>query len=94
MQTLPQAKARFQLNARHQLVSALRNALPFLKGGRNVEQEATDAGHQHSIEALFADVISALVAYNARARPLFAPLPRNRETPLYVLKVLAHFERD
>jgi hypothetical protein len=39
------------------------------------------------------DVISALVAYNARARPLFAPLPRNRETPGYVRKVLANYER-
>jgi soluble lytic murein transglycosylase-like protein len=39
------------------------------------------------------DVISALVAYNARARPLFEPLPRNRETPGYVLKVLANYER-
>ena len=40
------------------------------------------------------DVISALVAYNARARPLFAPLPHNHETPRYVLRVLAHYERD
>jgi soluble lytic murein transglycosylase-like protein len=34
------------------------------------------------------DVVSALVAYNARPRPLFAPLPRNRETPAYVFRVL------
>jgi soluble lytic murein transglycosylase-like protein len=35
------------------------------------------------------DVISALVAYNARPRRLFAPVPRNGETPAYVWKVLA-----
>src|SRR5260370_1430259 len=39
------------------------------------------------------DVVSALVAYNARPRPLFAPLPGNSETPAYVLKVLAFYER-
>jgi hypothetical protein len=58
VQTLPQAKARFHLNARHQLVSALRNAVPFLKSGRNVEQETTDAAHEQSIEALFAELTS------------------------------------
>jgi soluble lytic murein transglycosylase-like protein len=35
------------------------------------------------------DVISALVAYNARPRRLFAPIPRNGETPKYVWRVLA-----
>jgi soluble lytic murein transglycosylase-like protein len=35
------------------------------------------------------DVISALVAYNARPRTPFAPIPRNRETPTYVWRVLA-----
>ena len=34
------------------------------------------------------DVINALVAYNAKARPLFAPVPRNGETPGYVAAVL------
>jgi soluble lytic murein transglycosylase-like protein len=34
------------------------------------------------------DVVSALVAYNARPRRLFAPIPRNGETPTYVWKVL------
>ncbi|WP_242340704.1 lytic transglycosylase domain-containing protein [Anaeromyxobacter sp. SG66] len=35
------------------------------------------------------DVISALVAYNARPRRLYAPIPRNGETPAYVWRVLA-----
>lgn len=35
------------------------------------------------------DVISALVAYNARPRRLFARIPRNGETPAYVWKVLS-----
>ncbi len=35
------------------------------------------------------DVISALVAYNARPRRLSAPIPRNGETPMYVWRVLA-----
>jgi soluble lytic murein transglycosylase-like protein len=35
------------------------------------------------------DVISTLVAYNARPRRLFAPIPRNGETPAYV-RVPAH----
>lgn len=35
------------------------------------------------------DVVSALVAYNARPRRPFAPLPRNGETPAYVWHVLA-----
>ena len=39
------------------------------------------------------DVISALVAYNARPRNLFAPIPRNGETPGYVWAVLAYYER-
>jgi soluble lytic murein transglycosylase-like protein len=34
------------------------------------------------------DVMSTLVAYNARPRALFAPLPRNGETPRYVSRVL------
>jgi len=37
------------------------------------------------------DLISALVAYNARPRPLGAPLPRNGETPAYVARVLRFF---
>jgi soluble lytic murein transglycosylase-like protein len=42
------------------------------------------------------DVISALVAYNGRPRPRFAPLPNNSETPRYVRSVLrfwTSFER-
>jgi transposase len=35
------------------------------------------------------DVVSALVAYNARPRRLLAPIPRNGETPMYVWRVLA-----
>lgn len=35
------------------------------------------------------DVISALVAYNARPRGLFSPIPRNGMTPEYVWRVLA-----
>ncbi len=35
------------------------------------------------------DVIAALVAYNARPRGLFAPVPRNGETPAYVFRVLS-----
>jgi soluble lytic murein transglycosylase-like protein len=35
------------------------------------------------------DVISALVAYNARPRGLYAPVPRNGETPGYVFRVLS-----
>ena len=38
------------------------------------------------------DVISTLVAYNARPRRLFAPIPRNGETPEYVWKVLTYYE--
>jgi soluble lytic murein transglycosylase-like protein len=34
------------------------------------------------------DVISTLVAYNARPRELYAPLPGNGETPGYVYRVL------
>jgi len=37
------------------------------------------------------DLISALVAYNARPRELFAPIPRNGETPRYVAAVLQAF---
>lgn len=39
------------------------------------------------------DVISALTAYNARPRQLFAPIPQNGETPGYVMAVLAHARR-
>ncbi len=39
------------------------------------------------------DVISALIAYNARPRQLFAPIPQNGETPGYVKAVLAHYAR-
>lgn len=35
------------------------------------------------------DVVSSLVAYNAGPRSPFAPLPRNRETPLYVWRTLS-----
>jgi soluble lytic murein transglycosylase-like protein len=35
------------------------------------------------------DVISTLVAYNARPRRLYARIPRNGETPAYVWRVLA-----
>jgi soluble lytic murein transglycosylase-like protein len=38
------------------------------------------------------DIISTLVAYNARPRNLFAPIPRNGETPGYVWAVLAYYE--
>lgn len=37
------------------------------------------------------DVISALVAYNAPARPLGAPVPVNGETPEYVKRVLTYY---
>lgn len=39
------------------------------------------------------DVISALVGYNARPRRLYAPVPRNGETPAYVWNVLAFYEQ-
>ena len=39
------------------------------------------------------DVISALTAYNARPRQLFAPIPHNGETPGYVKAVLAYYSR-
>ena len=39
------------------------------------------------------DLISALVGYNARPRALFAPIPRNGETPGYVAGVLRLFEK-
>jgi soluble lytic murein transglycosylase-like protein len=35
------------------------------------------------------DVISTLVAYNARPRELYAPVPRNGETPGYIYRVLS-----
>ncbi len=38
------------------------------------------------------DLISVLVAYNARPRKIFAPIPRNGETPGYVAAVLRFFE--
>src|ERR1700682_5193389 len=38
------------------------------------------------------DLISVLVAYNARPRRLFAPIPRNGETPRYVLDVLKYYQ--
>ncbi len=38
------------------------------------------------------DLISTLVAYNARPRELFAPLPDNGETPRYVLAVLRYYD--
>jgi hypothetical protein len=37
------------------------------------------------------DLISALSAYNARPRRLFAPLPNNGETPAYVAAVLRFY---
>ncbi len=39
------------------------------------------------------DVISALTAYNARPRELFAPIPQNGETPGYVRAVLEYYAR-
>ncbi|WP_242343651.1 MULTISPECIES: lytic transglycosylase domain-containing protein [Anaeromyxobacter] len=39
------------------------------------------------------DVISALTAYNARPRELFAPIPQNGETPGYVRAVLESYAR-
>ena len=39
------------------------------------------------------DLISTLVAYNARPRKLLAPLPNNGETPAYVAAVLRNFRR-
>lgn len=39
------------------------------------------------------DVISALVAYNARPRRRLAPVPRNGETPAYVRAVLENLRR-
>ena len=39
------------------------------------------------------DVVSALVAYNARPRRVFAPLPENGETALYVRAVLEGWRR-
>lgn len=38
------------------------------------------------------DIVNALIAYNAKARPLFAPIPNNGETPGYVAAVLHHLE--
>lgn len=35
------------------------------------------------------DLIATLVAYNARPRRIFAPIPHNGETPIYVWSVLA-----
>ena len=37
------------------------------------------------------DLISALVAYNARPRKPFAPIPRNGQTPRYVAAVLKYY---
>ena len=37
------------------------------------------------------DLISALAAYNAKPRKLFAPLPNNGETPEYVRAVLRYY---
>jgi hypothetical protein len=39
------------------------------------------------------DLVSVLVAYNSRPRKIFAPIPRNRETPGYVAAVLRFFRR-
>ncbi len=38
------------------------------------------------------DLISVLVAYNARPRKIFAPIPQNSETPGYVAAVLRFFQ--
>ncbi len=38
------------------------------------------------------DLISVLVAYNAHPRKMFAPIPRNGETPGYVAAVLRFFQ--
>jgi soluble lytic murein transglycosylase-like protein len=39
------------------------------------------------------DVVSTLVAYNARPRQRFAPIPKNGETPAYVRAVLENLRR-
>jgi hypothetical protein len=56
VQVVPQAAARWNLNVKHKLVDALRNTLPFLQGGRSVEQETADHAHQESIQELFAEL--------------------------------------
>ena len=38
------------------------------------------------------DILSTLVAYNARPRRKLAPIPQNGETPTYVWKVLARLQ--
>jgi len=38
------------------------------------------------------DLISVLVAYNARPRRVSAPIPRNGETPRYVAAVLKYYQ--
>jgi hypothetical protein len=48
----PQAGSRFRLRSQHQMVSALKNALPFLNSS-NIEQDKVDAAKQSSIEGLF-----------------------------------------
>lgn len=37
------------------------------------------------------DLISALVAYNSRPRKIFAPIPRNGETPRHVAAILKYY---
>jgi soluble lytic murein transglycosylase-like protein len=38
------------------------------------------------------DLISVLVAYNARPRKMFAPIPQNGETPRYLSAVLKYYQ--
>jgi hypothetical protein len=60
LQVVPQAAAKWNLNVKHKLVDALRVTLPFLQGGRSVEQETTDQAHQESIQELFAELTSMM----------------------------------
>lgn len=55
---LPQGRTRFFLDKRHQLVSVLKNAVPFLSGQRGVAEETADSAHQESIQGLFAELTS------------------------------------
>jgi soluble lytic murein transglycosylase-like protein len=45
------------------------------------------------LERYEGDIVDALVAYNAGAHAAGAPIPRNRETPAYVWRVLVFYER-
>lgn len=45
----------------------------------------------HLLDYYHGDLISVLVAYNARPRELYAPIPLNGETPQYVTLVLHRY---